>query len=161
MPCRCVKFCDEKEKKCERMKKVEKWESKQAKRESYCSFACSPSVRPSFREAFRLAAMQVGLAECRASDRGLITELCYVMAEVYAIRDDGAISICGEMMDAGLVKGVFELLRLPHLEMVADNIAREKRVIKNKRAYMRTALYNAVFEYEAQAANLYAMSKDD
>lgn len=114
----------------------------------------SQSARLSFREAYRRAAAQTEMHACTDSRKGMMIELCYIMAEVYMTDAKSKIAVGGEALDAYLVKEVFEELRYPHLEMVTDNFEGETKYIKNKRAYLRTALYNSVFELEAHYTNL-------
>lgn len=130
-----------------------RWEPVQASPESTLSEK-SQSARLSFREAYRRAAAQTEMQACTDSRKGMMTELCYIIAEVYMMDTNSKIAVGGEPLDAYLVKEVFEELRYPHLEMVTDNFARETKYIKNKRAYLRTALYNSVFELEAHYTNL-------
>lgn len=117
-------------------------------------FEESRSARLSFREAYRRAATQTEMRACTDSRKGMMAELCYIMAEVYMTDAKSKIAVGGEPLDAYLVKEVFEELRYPHLEMVTDNFEGETKYIKNKRAYLRTALYNSVFELEAHYTNL-------
>ncbi len=132
------------------MRKSEKTEEKASE-----AFAeKSQSVRLSFREAYRRAASQTELHACTDGRKGMMSELCYIMAEVYMTDTSSKIAVGGEALDAYLVREVFKELRYPHLEMVTDNFERETKSIKNKRAYLRTALYNAVFELEAHYTNL-------
>lgn len=130
-----------------------RWEPVQASPESTLS-GKSRSARLSFREAYRRAATQTEMQACTDSRKGMMAELCYIIAEVYMINMDSKIAVGGEPLDAYLVKDVFAELRYPHLEMVTDNFERETKYIKNKRAYLRTALYNSVFELEAHYTNL-------
>ena len=115
----------------------------------------SRPVRPSFREAFRRAASQVELYECtELTERDHLRELCYIIAEVYIIDPDSKIKISDEILDAYLVQEIFRELTLEHLRLVKDNFEDQIELIKNKRAYLRTALYNSVFEIEAHYTNL-------
>lgn len=81
-------------------------------------------------------------------------ELCYIIAEVYIIDPDSKIKIADEILDAYLVQEIFRELKLQHLELVESNFGDQTELIKNKRAYLRTALYNSVFEFEAHYKNL-------
>ena len=81
-------------------------------------------------------------------------ELCYIIAEVYIIDPDSKIKIADEILDAYLVQEIFRELTLQHLELVESNFGDQTELIKNKRAYLRTALYNSVFEIEAHYTNL-------
>ena len=116
----------------------------------------SRPVRPSFREAFRRAASQVELYKCTdIFERDhLLRELCYIIAEVYIIDPDSKVKISDEILDAYLVQEIFRELTLEHLRLVNDNFKDQIELIKNKRAYLRTALYNSVFEIEAHYTNL-------
>lgn len=110
-------------------------------------------VRLSFREAFCRAAQQVELNCSDARERDALRELCYIIAEVYIIAPDSKIKISNEILDAYLVQEVFGELTLEHLRVVYANFREQTKLIKNKRAYLRTALYNSVFEIEAYYTN--------
>ena len=111
--------------------------------------------RPSFRDAFSRAARQVELYECTsANEREPIRELCYIIAEVYILDPDSKIKISDEHLDAYLVQEIFGNLTLEHLRMVLHNFQDKVELIKNKRAYLRSALYNSFFEFEAHYINL-------
>ena len=112
------------------------------------------SVRPSFREAFSRAAEQVELHSCEIFERDALRELCYILAEVYIIDPDSKIKISDEELDAYLVQEIFGELTLEHLRLVRDNFSAQCSLIKNKRAYLRAALYNSVFEFEAHFTNI-------
>ena len=114
----------------------------------------SSPVRPSFREAFRRAAQQVELNCSDIGEKDALRELCYIIAEVYIIDPDSKVKISDEILDAHLVQEIFRELTLEHLRLVNDNFKDQIELIKNKRAYLRTALYNSVFEIEAHYTNL-------
>ncbi len=112
-------------------------------------------VRPAFgqRQAEIREKMQLGSFVIR--DRALAEELCSVIAEVYTLAEsgEGTIRIEGTPIPFGLVRDVYEFLTPEHLEHV---IARYRSVIipiRNPKAYLRTALYNAVFELEHSEEN--------
>ena len=95
------------------------------------------------------------LYECTEfTERDHLRELCYIIAEVYIIDPDSKIKISDEILDAYLVQEIFRELTLEHLRLVKDNFEDQIELIKNKRAYLRTALYNSVFEIEAHYTNL-------
>ncbi len=124
------------------------------KNTSLCYEEC-PS-RPSFREAFRRAADQVELKCSEPTERDRFRELCYIIAEVYMLDPYSRIRIADETFDAYLVQEIFEELTLDHLRLVYRNFREQTKLIRNKRAYLRTALYNSVFELEAHYTNLVA-----
>ena len=113
-------------------------------------------VRLSFREAFSRAAQQTELDCAEVTKKDLMRDLCYVIAEVYIIDTNSKINIAEESLDAYLVQEIFRELTFQHLELVANNFKEQTELIKNKRAYLRTALYNSVFELEAHYTNLVA-----
>lgn len=112
--------------------------------------------RPSFREAFSRAAKQTELHCCDDPLKDQMRELCYIIAEVYIIDPDSKIAIADELLDAYLVQEIFGELGFLHLQMVMQNFNAKTELVRNKRAYLRTALYNAVFEFEAHYKNLVA-----
>ena len=110
--------------------------------------------RPSFREAYRRAANQVELSCCAAEERNALRELCYIIAEIYIMDPDAKVHIAGEMLDAYLAQEIFGELTLEHLRMVRESFQRLDSPVKKKRAYLRSALYNSVFELEAHYENM-------
>jgi hypothetical protein len=87
-------------------------------------------------------------------EKDALRELCYIIAEVYIIDPDSKIKISDEVLDAYLVQEIFRELTLEHLRLVHDNFRDLTQLVKNKRAYLRSALYNSVFEIEAHYLNL-------
>ncbi len=110
-------------------------------------------VRPSFREAFRRAAEQTDLHCCENVYLDQMRELCYIIAEVYIIDPASKIKIENELLDAYLVQEIFGMLEFHHLDLVRRSFNAKTDLVRNKRAYLRTALYNSVFEYEAGLQN--------
>ena len=114
------------------------------------------SVRSSFTDLVRMAAEQIDLREFALGRPALADqarELCAIMAEVYAMHSDTEITINGERLYAGLVSDVFKCIGYEHAELVLDNYNRATYSIRNKRLYLRTALYNSVFELASSIAN--------
>lgn len=114
----------------------------------------SSPVRPSFREAFRRAAEQTELRNVDEGEREALRELCYVIAEIYVIAQGAMVKIGDDMLDGELVRAVFEKLTIEHLRLVRSNFLKQTCLIPKKRAYLRTALYNSVFELEAHYDNV-------
>lgn len=85
----------------------------------------------------------------------LVCALCRTMAEVYTMADGRLIRVDGEEIEAETVKEIFRRLTGEHLDKVISAIRMEKdperKKAKLNRRYFRAALYNAVFELEAQA----------
>ena len=126
--------------------------NQERKNDLFCCGECQS--RPSFREAFRRAAEQVELHCCEPTETEPFRELCYIIAEVYMLDPYSRIKIADETFDADLVQDIFGELELDHLRLVYHNFRDQTKLIRNKRAYLRTALYNSVFELTAHYTNL-------
>ena len=112
--------------------------------------------RPSFREAISRAERQVGYAAiCHdsPSDGTLAHELCAIIAEVYMMNPAGPIRISGEWLDGYVVQQVFAELTYEHVSAVIEEFTRLTIDVRNKKAYLRTSLYNSVFTLNAHYTN--------
>ena len=83
----------------------------------------------------------------------LYKELCLIIAEVLVLRPDAIVKINGSDMNAHLVQEIYSQLRNDHIQLVFDNFHNVTTHIYNKKAYLRTALYNSVFEAESGSVN--------
>ena len=120
----------------------------------------SSGKRPTLREAMSRAAKQIGLdgfmdlrGEYRVegNDFLLAKTLCLVMAEVYMADPGYVIYACGGQMPAEQVQSVYAELRAEHIECLLRKIQKSRgKAVRYQRPYLRTMLYNVVFEYEAQ-----------
>lgn len=114
------------------------------------------SLRPSFREAICRAEEQIDKSDILIDgrlDAGLVREVCMIIAEVYMMDSDMPIRISGEWLDGYVVQEIFGELRREHAEAVIDEFCRLVIDIRNKKAYLRTALYNIVFTLDAHYTN--------
>ena len=80
-------------------------------------------------------------------------ELCLIIADVLLSYPDSVIKLNGQYICTKLVQDVFSQIRNRHLLLVFNNFHNVSHRILNKKAYLRTALYNAVFEFEAHFIN--------
>jgi len=80
-------------------------------------------------------------------------ELCLVIAEVFVLNPGSIIKINGLNMYAHLVQEVYSQLNNEHVCLVFQNFHNVSTHIYNKKAYLRTALFNAVFELESNYVN--------
>jgi hypothetical protein len=80
-------------------------------------------------------------------------ELCLVIAEVLVLDPASFVKINGSNMYTHLVQEVFSQLHNDHLRLVFKNFHNVPNHVYNKKAYLRTALYNAVFELESNYLN--------
>lgn len=111
------------------------------------------SLRPSFREAISRAERQIGWREISTRDKVLAHEICAIIAEVYMMAPDKPIRISGEWLDGFIVQEVFREVTMEHAEAVIEEFKRVTENIVNKKAYLRTMLYNSVFSLDAHYTN--------
>lgn len=114
------------------------------------------SLRPSFREAICRAEKQIDKSDILIDgrlDAGLVREVCMIIAEVYMMDPARPIRISGEWLDGYIVQEIFGELGRFHIEAVIDEFCRLDIDIRNKKAYLRTALYNIVFTLDAHYTN--------
>ena len=83
------------------------------------------------------------------------TELCLVVAEVLVLKPDFTLKINGGLLYAHVVQDVYSKLHNDHVRLVFQNFHNVSTRIYNKKAYLRTALYNVVFELESNYINEY------
>ena len=83
----------------------------------------------------------------------LYKELCLIVADVLILDPNTVIAINGSKMPAFLIQEVYGQLNNDHLRFVFENFQNVSYRVLNKKAYLRTALYNAVFEIESHFVN--------
>ena len=117
------------------------------------SVSRTASIRRSFKDEITAVAKQLELYAVRETDKAFAYELCAIIAEVNLMRPEFRVKIGSEALEAGLVQEVFSCLTHDHLDRVMAAFNSCKNEIRNKKAYLRTALYNSVFELEAGTIN--------
>lgn len=108
---------------------------------------------PSFRTALGRARKQAEIDGWNPAVRSSVDELCKIVALIYVLDGDNRVYIGGEMFPASVVAEIFEDLTPAHFDAVLTKFAAVKNPVANKRAYLTTALFNSVFELEADAVN--------
>jgi len=118
----------------------------------------SSSVRPSIFKTLELVMRQVEYHCFAQLSTGwidpLYRELCLVIADVLVLEPDTIITINGAKMPAFLIQEVYGQLNNDHLRFVFGNFQGVSHRVRNKKAYLRTTLYNAVFEIESHSVNM-------
>ena len=113
-----------------------------------------PPVRVgSFTDALRWVKERVSFDAFRREDKSQALELCFIIAEAERLPDGTPMQIGGDKLPAELVREIYGLLQYEHLEMVIENFKKEQRELRYKKSYLRTALYNSVFELESHYIN--------
>ena len=83
----------------------------------------------------------------------IFKELCLIISEIFFIDPDAVIKVNGSLTPVRLVQDVFTQLRNEHIRLVFSNFQDVTYRVYNKKAYLRTALYNSVFEIESYFIN--------
>ena len=97
---------------------------------------------------------QIGADDFRlASDRLRANDLALIIAEVLLLRPETDVQIGGDKLPASMVQEVFRKLTHDHVLATIIHFEKATYEIKHVKTYLRTALYNAVFETEARATN--------
>lgn len=112
-------------------------------------------VRLVFAEALAEAKEQMRPDLLPPRDRRLAGELCAIAAEVYmlAAAGEGTVRIEGEKVSCRMAAQVYRCLETEHLAHVIERYRTVSHTVRNLKAYLRTALYNAVFELELRSEN--------
>lgn len=112
------------------------------------------SHRLTFKEALEKARAQINIKCFSNTDREFANEIIMNIAEVFMIWDASPVKVAGEQIDGYIIKQVFAELKEEHVQLVIDNYRKIDYIVNYKKSYIRTALYNSVFEIEAHYTNL-------
>ena len=116
----------------------------------------NPSVRPSFDEVLEQVKEQIAI-DCVPFEQILqAEELAAIIAEVLRLRPEDKQRVDGVMHPAADVQAVYKKLENEHIMHVIETYNEIPYPIRSLKMYLRTALYNAVFELNNAGANLYA-----
>ena len=96
---------------------------------------------------------QVGYSEFEGEERKQVKELCLIIAEVMRLPDTYDVTINGEKLPASIVKEVFALIEISHICHVLENFSKINYAVNHTKTYLRTALYNSVFEAQHKLEN--------
>lgn len=88
-----------------------------------------------------------------ASDRTFANEIAFIIAEVLRLPEAAEVRIEGNRLPARMVQEVFALIERENVENVIASFRNAKYEIRHKKTYLRTALYNSVFEVESKIEN--------
>lgn len=85
---------------------------------------------------------------------GQVEGICKIIAEVLKLNPEGEMKIEEERVPVSMVQEVFRELQFEHVQFTLKKYKSVTKLIRNKKAYIRTALYNSYFELEAHYTNL-------
>ena len=79
--------------------------------------------------------------------------LAMMIAEVIKLPPDAAVKIAGSNIPAEMVSEIYMQIRNEHIQHVIGNYHQATYYIKHTKTYLRTALYNSVFEIDLRIEN--------
>lgn len=112
-----------------------------------------------FEAALEAAKRQINVEAIELEYRPFAMEIIANVAEMYMLADSLPVRINGEQLDAWTVKQIFSKITEDHVRNVIASYCQVPYAIRSKKSYIRTALYNSVFELEASVENLYASTQ--
>lgn len=116
----------------------------------------NPSVRPSFDEVLEQVKEQIAI-DCVPFEQILqAEELAAIITEVLRLRPEDKLRVDGVMHSAADVQAVYAKLENEHVMHVIETYNEIPYPIRSPKMYLRTALYNAVFELNNAGANIFA-----
>ena len=116
----------------------------------------SQSVRPSFDEVLEQVKEQIAI-DCVPFEQILqAEELAAIIAEVLRLRPEDKLRVDGVLHTAADVQAVYAKLENEHVLHVIETYNEIPYPIRSPKMYLRTALYNAVFELNNAGANIFA-----
>lgn len=107
-------------------------------------------------EVMDLIKAQIELDTFSPTDKDFAQEIALIIAEVMRLPETALIRIDGNGLPAGMVQEVYAMLEREHVEGVILAYRRAKYEIRRRKTYLRTALYNSVFETESRIENEFA-----
>ena len=116
----------------------------------------NPSVRPSFDEVLEQVKEQISIDCVPLTTLLQAEELAAIIAEVLRLRPEDKLRVDGVMHPAADVQAVYAKLENEHVLHVIETYNEIPYPIKSPKMYLRTALYNAVFELNNAGANIFA-----
>ncbi len=102
-----------------------------------------------FLEALQFAREQVESYAFDEADAPLVETLCRNMATIYQMPKDALVSINSVKMTAEQVAATYRLISRENIEHIITNFNEINYKITRTASYLRTALYNSVFESSA------------
>lgn len=119
--------------------------------------------RLTFREAIEMAEDQINLREYAREHEcyKLMHDMCRAMAEIYMMPPAAHVKIGGEELEASMVAEVLHEVTEDMAVQLCEEIRESMANVVCIKAYLRGALYNKVFEFEAAEVRLDEQVKRD
>lgn len=113
----------------------------------------SQSQVGSFKETLQSVHHQIDSDFFCERDKPLVEGICLNIADIYLLPPKSEVQIGGAKIPAWQVKEIYKLLTHDHVDTVIKKYQQIAYRITHVKTYLRTALYNSVFELEAGIEN--------
>ena len=107
----------------------------------------------SLEKMLMLVGEQIEIGCFSGEERSVAEDIRMIIAEIYLLPENAMVRIDGTDIPCGLVAQVYSRLDGTHVRAVTERFLIIDYPIRHKKAYLRTALYNRVFEQESAEAN--------
>ena len=104
-------------------------------------------------EIFAKVQKQIDYDSFLPEDRQLAREIALIISEIYRLPESADVRIGGITLSAGMVAEAYEQLGYGNVDIVIASFRKISYPVRNIKTYLRTALYNSVFELEARLEN--------
>lgn len=104
-------------------------------------------------EIFAEVQKQIDYDSFLPEDRPLAREIALIISEIYRLPENADVRIGGITLSAGMVAEAYEQLGYSNVDIVIASFKKITYPVRNIKTYLRTALYNSVFELEARLEN--------
>lgn len=96
---------------------------------------------------------QIGFYCFESGDREQAEEIAMIISEVIKLPDHASVRIGRNDLKAEMVAEIYDYVTYDHVLHVIDRYSHVTYEIKHTKTYLRTALYNAVFELKSKVKN--------
>ena len=123
---------------------------------SYAEKSGSSQVRHSGTKLYEIFAevqKQIDYDSFLPEDRPLAREIALIISEIYRLPENADVRIGGITLSAGMVAEAYEQLGYSNIDIVIASFKKITYPVRSIKTYLRTALYNSVFELEARLEN--------
>ena len=120
---------------------------------------CSVPSRPvpSFRAVLNRVTENIQIECFDEDDRAFALELARIIADVLVRPDEGFVKIEGRQVPTQTVKEVYSEIEHENVLQVIRTFEKTETLIRHRRMYLQTALYNSVMETVSDTVNKFAV----
>ena len=112
---------------------------------------------PSFRAILNRVTENIQLECFDEEDRAFAIELARIIADVLVRPDEGFVRIEGRQVPTQTVKEVYCEIEHENVLQVIRTFEKTETLIRHRRMYLQTALYNSVMETVSDTVNKFAV----